>query len=76
MDSLPDGEDPDGLADDGVEWVGTAGRLLVPSPWGLLTWARPSRPACQGTTPFLRVREARPVRRPAGASGRPGRAGW
>src|SRR5215211_1838514 len=30
MNSLPDGEDPDGLADDG--WVGTAGRLLFPGP--------------------------------------------
>jgi hypothetical protein len=36
MDSLPDGEDPDGLADDG--WVGTAGRLLLPWTSGLLTW--------------------------------------
>src|SRR5215218_5578927 len=74
VDSLPDGEDLGGLADDG--WVGTAGRLLVPSPLGLLTWEGPSRPACQGTTPFRRVREARPARRPAGASGRPLRAGW
>src|SRR5215211_4440967 len=51
VDSLPDGEDPDGLADDGVEWVGTAGRLLVPLPWGLLPWARPSRPAVRAPPP-------------------------
>jgi hypothetical protein len=74
VDSLPDGEDLGGLADDG--WVGTADRLLVPSPSGLLTWEGPSRPAYQGTTPFRRVRGARPARRPAEASGMLGRAGW